>query len=688
MEFHSALNEAQRRRLSVTCEYIDKLLRDVEEILHETQSGSPFPRHIVDLTPAQVRVIEDHIRRLREQLLRTLAWQRMKPDAPDIPATRAALTHLSFIDIAIEELKPGYMRGTGAVPEKAVEELNGVVHELRSIVQSMERYFRQELGTNLEERLKKLERQGQDVALLRLIEEIVTRHGLVEFRPRVAGLTARLEDNHLEAALFGRVNCGKSSLLNALLDTDVLPVGVNPITAVPTRLRHATALRAAITFADGRSEECTLEEFRRLITEQGNPGNRRNVTRALVESPSPRLREGIVLVDTPGLGSLARHGAAETMAYLPACDLALVLIDAGSSLNDEDIGTLRILTETGIPSLVLLSKCDLLAEGDLKQVVDYIEAQLQRELGIACRAHPVSAMRDYSSLLDHFFAGELQPRFEQARVLREASVARKIGALRESAIAALETSIDRESRAKHDLTSIDADGVETELRHVSGEVGEQKTVLDQAFFELGERPEVILAALTDRAVERVFAGKNVRVAPAELAEWARDAVQAEVNRALDKTRSVMEGAIDALARIAKEMKRTEMPSRRDAEALLRGVPMFEVGAPGEGIDVARQKWMGRKIVCGLVRRRLEETLGVALKDGLHRYGRALGGWTQQMTRRARALVNSYADAQRAQLNRMRGTTADAADVPEMERDLARLLRWDATKEAEIAHERV
>lgn len=131
---HGKINEAQRRRLGVTCSYVDKLLCEVKEILNETASKSPFPRHVVDVTPAQTRVLEDHIRRIREQLLRALAWQNIVPDPPEIPATRAALTHLAFVDIAIEELKPSYMRGSGAVPNDVEEELNGVVlraHRLR-----------------------------------------------------------------------------------------------------------------------------------------------------------------------------------------------------------------------------------------------------------------------------------------------------------------------------------------------------------------------------------------------------------------------------------------------------------------------------------------------------------------------------------------------------------------------------
>jgi hypothetical protein len=143
-----SLNTAQRRRLSITCLYIDNLLSEVEHALHSASSQSPFPRYVLDVTPAQIQAIEDHIARLRAQLLRTLEWQHLKPEQPEIPVTRSILTDLAFVDIAIEELKPRYMRGCGAVPDDAVDGLNGVVESLRSLAGSMERYIRGELDTN------------------------------------------------------------------------------------------------------------------------------------------------------------------------------------------------------------------------------------------------------------------------------------------------------------------------------------------------------------------------------------------------------------------------------------------------------------------------------------------------------------------------------------------------------------
>ncbi len=662
MQPSGQMNEAQQRRLSVTCRHIDKLLEEIENVLHEGASKSPFPRHVPDVTPARGRVLEDHIRRVREQLLRALAWQNLRPNPPSIPATRSILSHLAFIDIAIEELKPNYMRGSGSVAEGVAEELNGVVHELRSVVQAMERYIRQEFGADLESRLKRLEQAGHGVGLLRTIEEIATRHGLVEFRPRIASIASRLEDQNLEVAVFGGVNSGKSSLLNAVLRTNVLPVGVNPITAVPTRLRYPETIQATVAFASGREETVSLDAFPSLITEEGNPGNERNVVRALIEVPSSRLRQRIVLVDTPGLGSLARRGAQETMAYLPSCDVALLLIDSTAALNDEDIATLRLLDEAGIPALVLLSKADLLEQDDLDRVSRYIAKQVQQELNLKLKIHPVSAIPRYASLLDRFFDRELLPRFEQGRNLRDASAARKIGALRESVIAAFETSLDQVRHGRGAVSAERANNIEAELRQIAGEIGEQGAILDHAFYGLAERPEQILQKLVEMATARIHSGQSGAITAHDLAEWTTEAVQTQVDSCLARMRLTIVESIEGLQKVGADLAWSEVPSSEEAEEILRDVPRLELrGLTGE-IRISHWKWLGRRAIGFSLMRRLRANFADLLRDELHRYGQALRFWGEHMTRRLTAFTNSYAEAYRAQLTRLRGELSEIGSL--------------------------
>jgi GTP-binding protein EngB required for normal cell division len=668
------LNDFQQSRLRVTCQYIDKLLSDMEDILHAASSPSPFPRYIVDLNPAQIRVIEDHIRRLRSQLVHTLAWQGMKASPADIPATRAILTNLTFVDIAVEELKPRYMQGFGPVPDDAIGELNGVVHELRALVTGMERYLKQDLDKDLDKRLEQLERTGFDVVLLRLLEQVATRNGLVEFRLRIEALASRLEEDTFEVALFGRVSSGKSSLLNALLGTDILPVGVNPITAVPTKLRYGKTLKAAIAYGDGRAAQVSVEELARLVTEQGNPGNLKNIVRALVEVPSPRLQHGIMLVDTPGLGSLARRGAAETLAYLPSCDLALLLIDAGATLNEEDIGTLRLLYEAGIPALVLLSKSDLLANGDLYRTISYIEAQLKHELHITATVHPVSALGTYQVLLDQFFERELFPRFEKARSLRKASTTRKIGAMREAIIAALDAYLQREKRGvpRTPATTSDPESV---LRVVTGEVGEQRTLLDHAFRTIGETPDAILEAVANQATSFVRTAPRNQLTALQLSEWIHEALNESIQPSVENLRTVGKHAVEKLQQIASEMGRSDAPSQGDFEAILRNMPRFEMATLPKSFEAGSWKIWGKKILHSRIKSSLRASIGSHLENELHLYGMALSQWSDQIVRKLELLVNSYADAYRMQIQRVRATPDSVVDRGQLETDLDLLRNW-------------
>jgi GTP-binding protein EngB required for normal cell division len=684
------LNESQQTRLRITCQYVDKLLSDVEDILHAATSQSPFPRYVVDINPAQIRVVEDHIGRLRSQLVRTIAWQQMKPVPADIRATGAILTNLAFVDIAIEELKPHYMQGFGPVPDDAVSELNGVVHELRALVTGMERYLNQELNRDLEGRLQRLAGSGFDVVLLRLLEQVATRNGLVEFRLRIDALASRLEEDTFEVALFGRVSSGKSSLLNALLDTDLLPVGVNPITAVPTKLRYGNALKAAVAYGDGRSELVPVEELSRLVTEQGNPGNLRNIVRAIVEVPSPRLKRGILLVDTPGLGSLAKRGAAETLAYLPSCDLALLLIDGGATLNEEDIGTLRLLYEAGIPALILLSKSDLLANGDLHRAISYIGEHIKHELGITAAVHPVSTLSNQSVLLDQFFERELLPRFENARALREASIARKIGAMREAMMAALDSNLHREERAvRHQETG--ASSLEAVLRVVTGVVGEQHTELDHEFRKLGGKSDLVLNAVANRAVGWVGSSAQNQVPSLQLSEWIHETVSEFVQPAIERLRNAGDGAVGQLQKVAQEMGRSDAPTQQDFSAILRDMPRFELATLPGSISVGHwEVWgkvwgkpWGQRILRSRIKTSLMQSIGSHLGEELHLYGMALSQWGEQIVRKLEFLVNSYADAYRMQIHRISGTSDTATDPGQLKVDLELLRNWGPANTADL-----
>ena len=128
------LNEHHRRRLLVSCQYVDRLLADIESVLAAETSLSPFPKYLQDLTAAEKQLAQAQISTLRSQLVRLLQSRNVDIPAPTISARHSILTSLAYIDIAVEELKPGYLGGYGKVPKALAPELQSSVEEVQQSV--------------------------------------------------------------------------------------------------------------------------------------------------------------------------------------------------------------------------------------------------------------------------------------------------------------------------------------------------------------------------------------------------------------------------------------------------------------------------------------------------------------------------------------------------------------------------
>ena len=670
----NSLNSNHERRLSVTCRHIDKLLAEMESTLNVSVSKLAFPQYATDLSPAQRRVIEDYIGRIRAQLVRVLDGQGIERPPSDIPVSRSLHATLTFVDIAVEELKPEYMRGYGEVPAVAAVELNGIAGELQGLVRQLDQYLTRGSRENLQERLERLEQTGDEVPLLKKIESIITEHGLVEFRSTLSMIIDRLEDNSFEIAIFGRVSSGKSSLLNAILETDVLPVGVTPITAVPTRLLYGEPSAVHVWFANRTPERFEISRLPEFVAEQLNPGNEKHVTRIVVQLASPRLREGIAFVDTPGLGSLATRGAAETLAYLPRCDLGVVLIDAGSTLTPDDLQTIQILYDAAIPATVLLSKADLLTPEDRTRVIQYVKDHIRQELNVNLAVHAVSVMPGSRDLLTRWFEEDISPLYGQRQELKVRSIRRKLGALRQSVEMALRVRLrrkDQVSSKKVEQLRV----VESELRQASGLLEEMKKTARSVASNLE------------------YAGAQIiRIAAATLVEaWSvQDAgeeatsgiVRNAVTRAVEEQTESLRRRMDALAQklhetlraAAKVLEIEDVPTEQEFASVMREMPAFD---PGEfRIRLGRPVFFslfGGRALRSVLTKRLAGMVGGHLTKSLNAYHALLYDWSDrtlgQMQRRFEAYANSY----RAQVERLVGDHVSPVEQGgTIQRDLERL----------------
>lgn len=137
----NSLNSNHERRICVTFRNIDKMLGDMENALHISTSKMAFPQYAQDINPERRAVIEEYIGLIRAHLVRALEKQAIARPQADIPVSRSLHTTLTFVEIAVEELKPQYMRGYGEIPAGAAAKLNDVSGELRDLVRQLNRYL-------------------------------------------------------------------------------------------------------------------------------------------------------------------------------------------------------------------------------------------------------------------------------------------------------------------------------------------------------------------------------------------------------------------------------------------------------------------------------------------------------------------------------------------------------------------
>jgi GTPase Era involved in 16S rRNA processing len=187
-----------------------------------------------------------------------------------------------------------------------------------------------------------------------------------EILERLNRLRTRLDEGLLRVAVLGQFKRGKSTLLNALLGAPVLPTGVTPVTAIPTFIKAGPKAAARITFQDGKEPLLTSVEgeipslLERYISEVKNPHNRFNVESVEIEVRSEFLDHGIVLIDTPGVGSTFLHNTRAAEAVLTECDAAVFIVSADPPITEVEVTYLSKVQEM-IPKIFFaLNKVDLL----------------------------------------------------------------------------------------------------------------------------------------------------------------------------------------------------------------------------------------------------------------------------------------------------------------------------------------
>ncbi|MEZ4506775.1 MAG: dynamin family protein [Thermomicrobiales bacterium] len=165
--------------------------------------------------------------------------------------------------------------------------------------------------------------------------------------------------------VVGEFNAGKSAFINALIGGQILPEGVTPTTAVINILTYGERI------GDRRLGDGSIERT----------------------YPAPFLID-ITVVDTPGTNAIIREHEALTQKFVPRSDIVFFVTSADRPFTESEREFMEGVKDWGKKIVVVINKIDLLRDqASVKQVIEFVDTNISRLLGIAPEIFPVSALQ-------------------------------------------------------------------------------------------------------------------------------------------------------------------------------------------------------------------------------------------------------------------------------------------------------
>ena len=207
----------------------------------------------------------------------------------------------------------------------------------------------------------------QEVRLLHETAEIVGQLGEnnVEDKKRLQQNAADLQDMFFMVVVVGEFNAGKSTFVNALLGDELLPMGITPTTDAIELIRWSAQRHSEFTPQEGG----VVREW--LHPNTGGPG--------------------VVIVDTPGTGSVFRKHEQIAKGFLSRSDLVIFLLSAKRALAETERMYLELARDYGKKIVVVINQMDLVDRREQKEVRGFVQQQLSELLDLRPQIFMVSA---------------------------------------------------------------------------------------------------------------------------------------------------------------------------------------------------------------------------------------------------------------------------------------------------------
>lgn len=140
----------------------------------------------------------------------------------------------------------------------------------------------------------------------------------IDYREYFKHFIENLNKTEIVIPILGIQGAGKSSFLNSILmEENILPADVDETTCVPVEVRFGeNTNEATVHFKDKDPANIEVKDIEKYVHNEFNPANEMGVSKIVLYNKSDILKDNVVLVDLPGVGSLTPENQKTTLDYV------------------------------------------------------------------------------------------------------------------------------------------------------------------------------------------------------------------------------------------------------------------------------------------------------------------------------------------------------------------------------------
>jgi len=224
------------------------------------------------------------------------------------------------------------------------------------------------------------------------LTDISSRRGNEKIADNLKEIREKLIENRFHLVVLGQFKRGKSTFINSIIGDKILPTSVVPLTSIVTMLKYGQEEQIEVIFEEGNRRVITRNELPDYVTERGNPNNIKKVKQVEIAFPSAFLKDGVFIIDTPGVGSTFENNTEMTYNYLPKVDAALFLLAVDPPISQSEIEFLKDVQQYVEKIFFIQNKIDYLDEEERLESMAFSKQVIEEALGRdGIEIHPLSA---------------------------------------------------------------------------------------------------------------------------------------------------------------------------------------------------------------------------------------------------------------------------------------------------------